>query len=86
MRLRPQQHSFSFLPLLEVDLLCRLYMPGITHNIKRSHKNPKPKIQFAFDFGRKILWDINLTKATTKPQTQKLIIHILDPIKFPIMG
>ena len=72
--------------LLEVDLLCRLYMPGITHNIKRPHKNPKPKIQFAFDFGRKILWDINLTKATTKAQTQKLIIHIPNPIKFPIMG
>ena len=61
-------------------------MPGITHNIKRSHKNPKPKNQFAFDFGRKILWDINLTKATTKAQTQKLIIHIPNPIKFPIMG
>ena len=71
--------------LLEVDLLCRLYMPRITHIIKRPHKNPKPEIQFAFNFG-KILWDINLTKATTKPQTQKLIIHILDPIKFPIMG
>ena len=83
MWLRPQQHSFSFLPLPKVDL--RLYMPRITHNIKRPHKNPKPEIQFAFNFG-KILWDINLTKATTKPQTQKLIIHILDPIKFPIMG
>ena len=72
--------------LPEVDLLCWLYMPGITHNIKRPHKNPKTKIQFALNFGKKILWDINLTKATTKPQTQKLIIHILDPIKFPIMG
>ena len=86
MWLCPQQHRFLFLPLLEVDLLCRLYMPGITHNIKRPHKNPKPKIQFALNFGRKILWDINLTKATTKPQTQKLIIHIPNPIKFPIMG
>ena len=72
--------------LPEVDLLCRLYMPGITHNIKRPHKNQKPKIQFAFNFVRKILWDINLTKATFKPLTQKLIIHIPDPIKFPIMG
>ena len=49
--------------LPKVDLLCRLYMLGITHNIKRPHKNPKPKIQFAFNFGRKILWDINLTKV-----------------------
>ena len=84
----PNNIAFCFYlnRLSKADLLCRLYMLGITHNIKRPHKNPKPKIQFVFNFGRKILWDINLTKATTKPQTQKLIIHILDPIKFPIMG
>ena len=45
-------------------------MPGITHNIKRPHENPKSN------------WDKNLTKVTAKPQTQKLIIHIQDPIKF----
>ena len=84
----PNNIAFCFYlnNLPEVDVLCRLYMLGITHNIKRPHKNPKTKIQFALNFGKKILWDINLTKATTKPQTQKLIIHIPCPIKFPIMG
>ena len=88
MWLCPQQHSFLFYlnRLPKVDLLCRLYKLEITHNIKRPHKNPKPKIQFALNFGREIMWDINLTKATFKPLTQKLIIHIPDPIKFPIMG
>ena len=84
----PNNIAFCFYlnRLPEVYLLCRLYMLGITHNIKRPHKNPKTKIQFALNFGKKILWDINLTKATTKPQTQKLIIHIPCLIKFPIMG
>ena len=84
----PNNIAFCFYlnRLPEVYLLCRLYMPGITHNIKRPHKNPKPKIQFALNFGSEIMWDMNLTKATFKPLTQKLIIHTLDPIKFPIMG
>ena len=86
----PNNIAFCFYlnRLPEVYLLWRLYMPGITHNIKRPHRNPKPKTQnpICIKFGRKILCDINLTKATTKPQTQKLIIHIPDPIKFPIMG
>ena len=51
----PNNIAFCFYlnRLPKVDLLCRLYKPEITHNIKRPHKNPKPKIQFAFNFARK---------------------------------